>query len=75
MRDHHIKIIPESIGQLVNLQQLLLFYNQVKEIPESIGQLVNLQELWLSNNQIKKIPESIGVETSATALVRLFTCL
>src|SRR5437868_3226847 len=58
--DHQIKEIPESIGQLVNLQQLWLSYNKIKEIPESIGQLVNLQELWLYNNKIKKIQESIG---------------
>ena len=43
--DHQIKEIPESIGQLVNLQQLLLSYNQIKKIPESIGQLNNLQKL------------------------------
>jgi hypothetical protein len=93
--DHQIKIIPKSIKQLNNLQQLRLSYNQIEEIPTSIGQLINLQQLWLSSNkipesigqlinlqqlllsynQIKKIPESIGVETSATTLVRLFTCL
>ena len=60
LRDHQIKIISESIGQLVNLQQLWLSYNQIKEIPESIGQLVNLQQLLLKNNQIKEIPKSIG---------------
>ena len=35
------KKIPESVGQLVNLQQLWLHNNQIKEIPESIGQLIN----------------------------------
>src|SRR5438132_155487 len=70
-----IKEIPKSIGDLVNLQKIDLSYNQIKKIPESIGQLNNLQILKLSNNKIKEIPESIGVETSATALVRLFTCL
>ena len=60
IRNHQIKIIPESIGQLRNLQQLWLSYNQIKKIPESIGQLNNLQQLWLCKNQIEEIPESIG---------------
>ena len=51
--------LPESIGQLVNLQILLLDNNQITMLPESIGQLSNLQELWLGDNQITVLPESI----------------
>src|SRR5437870_9238455 len=57
LRNHQIKEILESIGQLNNLQYLWLYDNQIQEIPQSIGQLVNLQELELSNNQIIEIPE------------------
>ena len=56
----NIAKLPESIGQLSNLQELWLDDNQITELPESIGQLVNLQELWLDNNKITELPESIG---------------
>ena len=52
--------LPELIGQLVNLQKLLLYNNQITVLPESIDQLVNLQKLSLSDNQITVLPESIG---------------
>ena len=55
----NIAKLPESIGQLSNLQKLSLDYNQITKLPESIGQLVNLQRLWLFNNQITELPESI----------------
>ena len=60
LSDLGLTTIPESIGSLTQLQQLLLNSNQIKEIPESIGSLTQLQQLFLRNNQIKEIPESIG---------------
>ena len=55
-----ITALPETIGQLSNLQELWLDNNQIIVLPESIGQLSNLQYLSLSNNQITVLPESIG---------------
>jgi internalin A len=55
-----ITALPESIGQLVNLQILDLSSNQLSSLPDSIKQLVNLQILSLSNNHLESLPESIG---------------
>jgi hypothetical protein len=54
--------IPTEIGQLVNLNYLSLYVNQLTgKIPTEIGQLVNLNKLFLSNNQLTgKIPTEIG---------------
>src|SRR5438477_168203 len=68
-------VLDSSLINFFKLPKMNLISCRIKEIPESIIQLINLQKLCLSNNQITELPESIGVETSATALVRLFTCL
>jgi internalin A len=56
----NLKTIPDSIGQLSNLQMLFLHENQLTTVPEAIGQLSNLQKLYLSNNQLTTVPEAIG---------------
>jgi GTPase SAR1 family protein len=60
--------LPESIGQLTQLQSLNLSNNQLKTLPESIGQLTQLQSLNLSNNQLKTLPESIGQLTQLQSI-------
>ncbi len=54
--------IPSSIGNLTNLENLDLRWNELSgEIPESIGDLVNLDKLYLNDNQIEGcIPPEIG---------------
>jgi internalin A len=52
--------VPESIGQLTQLQSLYLWGNQLTALPESIGQLSQLETLDLSNNVLTALPESIG---------------
>lgn len=55
--------IPESIGDLVYLEQLYLFSNNLyRYIPQSIGNLINLKGLYLNSSRINwsTIPESIG---------------
>ncbi|MHA1395781.1 MAG: leucine-rich repeat domain-containing protein, partial [Promethearchaeota archaeon] len=52
--------LPESIGNLTNLEKLYLYKNQLSSLPESIGNLINLKELWIYNNQLSSLPESIG---------------
>ncbi|MEQ9623860.1 hypothetical protein [Coleofasciculus chthonoplastes] len=55
--------IPDCIGQLTNLQQLILGENIIAEIPEYIGQLTNLQELNFrekSNNRDTGMHRSIS---------------
>jgi leucine-rich repeat protein SHOC2 len=53
-----IKIIPNNIGDLVNLQELYLDRNHISEIPEEIGKLCKLRKVILSNNKIKYLPNS-----------------
>ena len=52
--------LPESIGQLSNLQKLSLFNNNLSNIPDSIGNLSQLKVLNLSYNNLTSLPESIG---------------
>jgi len=60
IQSRNIIKLPKMIGQLSNLQKLLLYDNQITKLPETIGQLVNLRELSLSGNQITELPETIG---------------
>ena len=60
LSDTQITTLPESIGQLSNLQTLDLWETQITVLPESIGQLTELQTLDLSDTQITVLPESIG---------------
>ena len=55
-----IPAIPKEIGELVNLKELYIYYNQLTSIPEEIGNLVNLKYLHIYNNQLTSIPEEIG---------------
>lgn len=54
--------IPNSIGQLKDLQELRIYGNQFTgAIPSSIGQLKSLREIDISYNALSgKIPDSIG---------------
>jgi leucine-rich repeat protein SHOC2 len=63
-----IYILPESIGDLINLTTLALWNNQLTSLPDSIGNLTNLTTLAIHNNQLTHLPESIGNLTSLTKL-------
>jgi Leucine-rich repeat (LRR) protein len=52
--------LPDSIGNLINLQVLNLANNNLESLPDSIGNLINLQYLYLSNNKFSTLPDSIG---------------
>jgi leucine-rich repeat protein SHOC2 len=55
-----LKVVPEDLKKLPNLQWLKLEKNNLKDIPAWIGDLVNLQYLELSNNDLVELPISIG---------------
>ena len=58
---HRKKIVnlPESIGNLQQLQDLYLSNNSLTALPDSIGNLHQLRDLDLSNNNLTALPESI----------------
>jgi internalin A len=60
LSDLQLSALPESIGQLSQLQVLSVSNNLLSTLPESIGQFTELQELNLSRNQLSALPESIG---------------
>ncbi len=60
--------LPESLGQLTQLQTLNLSGNRLTALPESLGQLTQLQSLHLSNNQLAALPEWLGQLTQLQTL-------
>ena len=60
LRDCNLKAIPDDIGSLFSLEQLILDGNKFVCLPESIGQLSQLFFLDLSKNNLKCLPKSIG---------------
>ncbi len=60
--------LPESLGNLTQLQLLNLGYNELTELPESFGQLAQLQELNLEKNKLTELPESLGQLTQLQLL-------
>ncbi|MHA1642117.1 MAG: leucine-rich repeat domain-containing protein [Candidatus Helarchaeota archaeon] len=52
--------LPDSIGDLSSLEELVGFNNDLKWLPESIGKLSSLRRADLHNNKLERFPESIG---------------
>ncbi|MFZ5912482.1 MAG: COR domain-containing protein [Chloroflexota bacterium] len=61
--------LPESIGQLTQLQSLYLFENQLLTLPDSLGQLTQLQSLILTGNRLTTLPELLGRLTQLQSLI------
>jgi len=51
--------LPDSIGNLTNLEKLNVEHNKLTSLPDSIGNLINLKKLLLSNNTLTGLPDSI----------------
>lgn len=56
---NNLSYIPESIGNLTNLKELVIPDNQLTSLPESIGNLTNLQGLYVPLNKLISIPYTI----------------
>ncbi len=55
-----LETLPPQIGELLNLQTLNLWHNQLASLPPQIGELRNLQTLNLQRNQLTSLPPQIG---------------
>ena len=55
-----LKILPDSIGDLLSLQKLILDKNQLQTLPDSICKLHSLKELYLKDNQLHLLPIAFG---------------
>ena len=60
--------LPESLGQLTQLQTLYLSGNQLTTLPEWLGRLTQLQRLDISVNRLTTLPESLGQMTQLQVL-------
>lgn len=60
--------LPESLGQLTQLETLKLSANQLTALPESLGELTQLQTLNLSYNRLTALPEFMGQLTKLKTL-------
>jgi len=52
--------LPESLGQLTQLQSLDLSNNQLTELPEWLGQLTQLRILYFRDNRLTALPQWFG---------------
>src|SRR6266576_1793114 len=51
--------LPESLGQLTQLQKLDVSGNRLTALPESLCQLTQLHRLSLDGNQLTALPDSL----------------
>lgn len=63
-----LSFIPNSIGNLTNLEYLNLVGNNLSGLPASIGSLANLRLLFMESNGLSALPESIGNLTNLRSL-------
>lgn len=55
-----IGTLPDEIGEITNLETLLLQGNGLTHLPASIGKLTKLRKLVVYSNELTSIPSTIG---------------
>ena len=55
-----ISIIPPSVKELSQLQELYLYSNKLVSLPPEIGYLTNLQTFALSENSLTSLPDTLA---------------
>jgi Leucine-rich repeat (LRR) protein len=68
LRGMKLTELPESLGQLTQLQRLFLHQNQLTALPDWLGRLSQLDMLFLDENQLTALPESLGRLSQLTLL-------
>ncbi len=64
-----LSVLPDSIGNLLALERLLLPLNHLETLPDNIGYLGRLKQLEANNNHLTGLPECVGNLTSLEILV------
>jgi len=57
--EQQLTMLPPTVVELTNLEELYLDNNQLAELPAEIAQLVNLRVFSLTDNRLKALPSSI----------------
>ncbi|XP_076332523.1 uncharacterized protein LOC143237306 isoform X2 [Tachypleus tridentatus] len=60
LNSNEVASLPQNLGNLKNLVELLARKNYIQDLPVSVCQLVHLEKLSLTGNQIMRIPENIS---------------
>lgn len=68
LHNKNITEIPDSIGQLTNLESFMINDNKINKISPEIGKLTKLRGLNLGNNALTEIPPEIGNLTNLEEL-------
>ena len=63
-----LKVLPEQVGNLVEVQTMNLNYNMLGSLPSAIVRMVNLRHLEAGLNEIKQFPDGIGALRKLTHL-------
>ena len=67
--------VPPEIGQLTNLQRLVLFENELTAVPPEISQLTNLRALSLDRNPLSSPPPEVIAQGTAAIVAYLRSAL
>ena len=60
MSGNKLTELPAEIGDLRELRELWVSYNQLVGLPTSIQRLTKLEELYLDENKLTELPAEIG---------------
>lgn len=66
--ENDLQSISDSVGLLVNLEQLGLYSNDINTIPNTIGNLTKMKELYIFDMGLTNVPESLWNLTELTRL-------
>jgi Leucine-rich repeat (LRR) protein len=63
-----LKSLPEGLGQLANLKQLLIQDNELDTLSFDFSKLTSLREFWVENNNLTSLPPSLCALITAESL-------
>ncbi|XP_003379446.1 putative leucine Rich repeat-containing domain protein [Trichinella spiralis] len=66
---NQLRLLPDDIDKLQNLEILIMSNNYIKRLPLSIGNLKKLRELDLEENELESLPNEIGFLLNLTKLL------